>query len=323
MRTLSAPLALIAAACLAVAGVAPVMAQDVEPEAPTTEQNAASAPGSPEESITFVDTEGVPRGTITVREMADPFTDFDPARPPPEGQRYLQLIVTFEAAEDQSFGADPAGVVLLDQDGYLHTPSWVPRPAGAMPPDVQSQTLSPYDRVSGSITYQVPADASVVRILYRSESTRLITVSVPGHDGAPAVGEPRVVRGADRTELGTATVRALADPYLDFEPTRPPAEGARYVLLTMVFEAAPDAALWADPSGLFVQDDTGRLHYPSHVPRPAGELMQDLDRQPLSPEDRVSGMVGYQVPLGVAIERVLYSPEWNRFLSLAEVEAAD
>ena len=40
---------------------------------------------------------------------------------------------------------------------------------------------------------------------------------------------------------------------------------------------------------------------------------------PLSPGDRISGFVGYALPEGVAPDLVLYSPEYDRFLPLADL----
>ena len=40
------------------------------------------------EPVPFIDAEGNQLGTVTIRGFEDPFTEFDPARPPAEGQRY-------------------------------------------------------------------------------------------------------------------------------------------------------------------------------------------------------------------------------------------
>ena len=44
-------------------------------------------------------------------------------------------------------------------------------------PDLQSQNLAPFDRVSGVIPYVLPADASIVRIVYRGDGSRFMTLS--------------------------------------------------------------------------------------------------------------------------------------------------
>ncbi len=175
--------------------------------------------------VPYLDAEGNQLGTILIREFADPFTEFDPAGPPAEGQRYAVLTVTFEAAEDQAFPTDPYQVQLLDSNGYLHYSSWVPRPADATVPDLQSQNLAPFDRVSGVIPFVLPADASIARVIYRGDGSRFMTLSDLADAGAVAVGEPRTVTDAEGTALGSVTVREVMDPFADFDPNSPARRG--------------------------------------------------------------------------------------------------
>lgn len=274
-----------------------------------------------DESVPYLDAEGKQLGTITIREVADPYADFEPTRPPAEDQRYVLLTVTFEAAEDQAFPTDPRQIQLQDAGGYLYFPSGVPRPADSVVPELQSQNLAPFDRVSGVVGYVLPVDADIVRILYRGDGSRLMSIAAPSATGAVAIGEAKAFTDAEGTPLGSITVREVADPYTGFEPSRPPAEGQRYMLLTMAFEAAEDQAMYADPRAVYVVDSNGTFYRPAQVPRPAGELLQDLDLQPLSPADRISGVVGYQIPADVALDSIVYGSEGNRFVPLADVAA--
>ncbi len=271
------------------------------------------------EPVPYLDPEGTELGAITIREIADPYAEFEPTRPPAEGQRYALLTVTFEAAEDQTFPTDPRLIQLQDSAGYLHFPGSVPRPADATLPELQSQVLAPFDRVSGVVGYVLPAEADIVRILYRGDGSRLMPIAAPGATGAVAIAEAQTLADAEGTPLGSITVREMADPYTDFEPTRPPAEGQRYVLLTAVFEAAEDQALYADPRAIYVVDRNGTVYRPAQVPRPAGELLQNLELQPLSPADRISGVVGYQVPADAVLDSIVYESETNRFVPIADI----
>ena len=281
----------------------------------------ATPAAAQDEPVPYLDVEGTQLGTITIRDVADPFVDFEPTRPPAEGQRYALLTATFEAAEDQAFPTDPRQIQLQDTAGYLYSPTSVPRPADVVVPELQSQNLAPLDRVSGVVGYVLPADAEIVRILYRGDGSRLMPIAAPGATGAVAIGEPKAFADAEGTPLGTITVRDVADPYADFDPSRPPAEGQRYVLLTVAFEAAEDQALYADPRVVYIVDRQGTFYRPSRVQRPAGELLQDLDIQPLSPADRVSGVVGYQIPVDVVLDSIVYGSEGNRFVPLADLAA--
>jgi hypothetical protein len=271
------------------------------------------------EPVPFVDAEGNQLGTVTIRGLEDPFTDFDPARPPAEGQRYALLTVTFQAAEDQAFSADPRQVQLRDTAGNIYTQTTLPRTADAVMPDLASQALAPDDRISGVIGYVLPADATVGTIVYRGDGSRLLPISEPAPSGAVAVGEPRALTDPAGTQLGTITVRDAMDPYVGHEPTRPPAEGQRYVLLDVAFEALEDQAMVANPDALHLLAADGSLIRPAAVPRPEGEVLQGLERQPLSPSDRVSGAVGFVIPSGLVIDGIVYWPDSWRIIPLVDL----
>lgn len=293
--------AFLASAALALAVAGPVAGQD----------------GS--EAVPYTDDAGNQLGTILIRDFADPYTEHDPGGPPAEGQRYAMLTMTFEAAEDQAFATDPYQVQLLDSNGYLYYPNWVPRPPDAVVPDLQSQNLAPFDRVSGVISYVLPADAQVVRILYRGDGRRLMSLQELGATGSVAVGEPRPIADAAGITYGGVTVREVMDPFVDHDPGSPPPEGQRYVGLDAAFEAAEDQAIYAAPGGVGLVDTTGRTYYPKWVPRPQPYLLQDVEATPLSPGDRVSGFLGYVVPQDAQITSVVYNPESNRFLPIADL----
>ncbi len=281
---------------------------------------AAPALGQEEAApIPYLDAEGNQLGTILIREIADPFTGFDPASPPAEGQRYVMLTATFEAAEDQSFPADPYQVQLLDANGSLYYSAWVPRPPEDKLPDLQGQTLAPFDRVSGAIPFVVPADASLSRIIYRGDGSRLMTLAELGEAGSVAVGEPRALSTREGTDLGSVTVREVNDPFTGFDPASPPAAGQRFVGLDVAFEAAADQAMWAYPASVMLLGSDGVLYWPSWVPRPQPYLLQDAQSTPLSPGDHVSGFVGYALPEAVTVDAIFYNPEYDRYLPLADL----
>jgi hypothetical protein len=91
----------------------------------------------------------------------------------------------------------------------------------------------------------------------------------------------------------------------------------RYVLLTAAFEAAPDQTLNVDPNGITLQDTNGMLYNASWVPRPPEDIVPDLQSQLLAPGDRISGRIGFSVPVGAELAAVQWAPESNRFIPLA------
>lgn len=268
-------------------------------------------------AVPFTDSAGVTHGTVMVKAITDPFTDIDPASPPPEGQHFVLLTVVFEAAEDQSLTADPYQVVLQDSDGYLRWGTWVPRVQPVTVPDLQNQALAPGDRISGVIGYLVPDRATTAAILYSPEWNRWIPLMRGAATPGPAVGDAVPATDAAGVVHGTATIRELSDPYTGHDPNQPPAEGMRYVLLTVAFEAAEDQTLNVDPYGIVLQDANGMLYNTAWVPRPPEDTMPDLQAQLLSPGDRVSGRVGFSVPVGAELVAVQWAPESNRFVPLA------
>lgn len=295
------PAAVLGSMALALTVVAPVFGQE----------------GS--EATPYYDDAGSQLGTILIRGFVDPFTEHAPGSPPAEGQRYAMLTLTFEAAEDQAFATDPYQVQLLDADGYVYYPSRVPRPPEATVPELQSQTLSPFDRVSGVIPYVLPADADVVRIVYRGDGRRMMSIMELGEAGTVAVGEPRTIGDAAGVTYGSVTIREVMDPFVDHEPGSPPPEGQRYVALHAAFEAAEDQAIYATPGSVALVAADGRMFSPTWVPRPRPYLLQDVQSTPLSPGDRVSGFLGYVVPQDVQLDAVVYNPESNRYLLVVEL----
>ncbi len=306
----------IVMATVMLAGGLPVMAQDASPSP------ADSPPPvtSPEGGTPYVDADGVTHGTVTIRSVADPYTEFDPTYPPAEGERYVLLDVVFEAAADQPFWADPYAIVLQDAEGYLRWSSSLPRVQPVTLPDFQSQTMGPGDRLSGAIGFKVPTGAVSDAVLYLPESERMITLSTFTQAEPRPVGTEVEVADAAGVSHGTVTVRAIRDPYTEFDPAQPPAEGTRYVLATVVFQAAIDQQLGFDPWQIVLQDENGRFIRPSRVPRPAEDIVPDLQAQVLAPDDRSSGYVGYNVPADTRITSVLWAPEAGRFIRIADVD---
>ena len=177
-----------------------------------TAQDGQPAVGTP---VTYVDPDGIIRGEVTVREVTDPFTGHDPSSPPAAGMRYVHLIATFQAAIDQTLEAQPWQIVLQDTDGFLYSSAYVPRPpcrSGAEPPcesgdadipDLQGQTMAPDNRILGAITYVIPAEATLDRVVYQPSFDRLIELADLGGGGGPALGDPVTYTAADGSSATT------------------------------------------------------------------------------------------------------------------------
>lgn len=277
-------------------------------------QDTGQGIGTP---IPYTDTDGITHGTVTVKQMEDPFTGFEPSSPPADGMRYVELQVVFEAADDQTFDAEPYQIALQDTQGFTWAPGYVPRPADAPIPDFQGQTMSPGNRISGMIGFVVPDAAVIDHILYIPTSSRQIVLTdlVPG--GGPAAGT--AVTYTDAKGSTASIVTTIADPFTGFDPNYPPADGKRYVLLTTVFENTGALPFVANPYHVAIRDADGNLYQSANVPRSPDALPPLLESQTLSPGDRISGAIGFVVPAAATLAQVQYAPESSRFVQLVDL----
>ena len=86
--------------------------------------------------------------------------------------------------------------------------------------------MAPDNRISGAITYVVPAEATLDRVVYQPASDRLIELADLGGGGGPALGDPVTYTARGRLERTVST--QLVDP---FTATRPGVSAAGGVAL--------------------------------------------------------------------------------------------
>jgi hypothetical protein len=274
---------------------------------------AQDAPAGAE--VTFTGDDGVVHGTVQIKEFHDPFQDFDPGHPAEAGQRYVGLVAVYTAADDQTFDTNPYWIVVRDTNGYLYTPTYVPRPADVIIPDLQSQTLAPGNRISGFLGYTLPADAVVQDVLYLPSSYRSIPLLQVGDASGPPLGSPVPFTATDGSQA-TITLQ-LTDPAAGISST--PAEGSRYVGLTAVFENTGSTVYDAQPNELYLRTATGDLYYLVGVSREDVSTLPDLGSQTLAPGDRVTGFIAYQIPADATVVAVDYWPESGRRAMVADL----
>jgi hypothetical protein len=280
-----------------------------------TAQGGPAALGTP---VTIVDPEGIIRGEVTVREIVDPFTEHEPSAPPPEGMRYVLLVVTFQAALDQQLDAQPYQVVLQDTDGYLYSTQFIPRPEDAVLPDLQGQLMAPDNRISGAITYHVPADATIDRIVYQPSFDRFVELADLTPGTGPALGDATTYTDALGASVTVST--QLIDPFTAIDPAYPPAEGMRFVVAHPVFENSGELPFYADPYDVVLRDTGGQLYNITTVYQPEGFTVPPLEAQTMSPGDRISGYLGFQVPVDAQLADLMYFPESSRLVTLADLD---
>lgn len=263
--------------------------------------------------------EGDALGSIAVTEVADPYEAFDPNSPPEPGSRYVALTVAFDADAGERFDIEPRSIVLQDDAGFLWNQSSFVVPDDAVVPELSSDTLAPGSRVSGVVVFPVPDERAPARVFYQPESSRLVDLADLSNMPAPTVGESVPLVDSEGG-TGSVTVTEVADPFEAFDATQPPPVDARYVLVTLAYENTGDGRFFIEPFGLVLRDADGNLWSSTSVTRPdESEIVPDLNRTQLAPGDRLSGVVGFVVPVGVEPNGVYAAPTSGQLVLLADI----
>jgi hypothetical protein len=126
-------------------------------------------------------------------------------------------------------------------------------------------------------------------------------------------------------EHGVVTVTEVIDPFTDFDEGYEPAEGARYVVIYVSFEATGEKSFEADPYDLLLRDTEGFLWSPASVNRGSEPEVPDAQSQTLASGNRISGAVGFVIPEDAPLAEVFYQPESGHVILLADIaeDAAD
>jgi hypothetical protein len=272
-------------------------------------------------AVPVTDEEGGDVGSITVTEVIDPFTDFDPAYSPEEGGRYVAVNVAFDADAGNRFEISPYTIVLQDDAGFLWNQASMPLAEDALIPELSSQTLGPGSRVTGVVGFVVSEGSEPARVLYQPESSRLIPLLNLTGEEPPALGESVSIVDSEGGS-GSVTVSEVVDPFEDVDPSQTPPEGGRFVMVTLVYENTSDGRFFVEPYGLLLRDANGDLWSATSVTRlEETELVPDLTSAQLAPGDRLSGAVVFVVPEGTGLAGIYTSPVSGQLLQLADLES--
>lgn len=281
---------------------------------------AAQEPDTVGAAVPVADADGLPIGSITVTEVSDPFTEFDPAYPPEAGSRYVALTVAFDADAGARFDIAPWTIVLQDAAGFLWDQSSIVLPDEALVPELSSQTLAPGSRVTGLVGFVLPEGSAPARVYYQPESSRLVPLADLLGEDAPNLGDAVAIVDSEGGS-GTVTVAELTDPFEAVEPGQSPPEGARFVFVTLIYENSGAGRFFVEPSGLLLRDANGGLWSATSVSRPdETEIIPDLTRAQLAPGDRLSGAAVFAVPEGTGVAGIYTSPVSGQLIQLADLE---
>jgi hypothetical protein len=304
---------LLVALLFACSLLVPGLAIGTEPTA-LARQDAAS--GSP---VPVNNAEGVTVGSITVTDVADPFTDFDPNYAPEAGSRYVAVTVAFDADAGQRFDIQPSSIVLQDDQGFIVNQAYISLPSDAQIPIVSSQTLSPGSRITGLVVFALPEGRTPGRVFLQPQGSQFVLLADLSHAPRPGIGETVAITDSAGGN-GTVTVEAVTDPFEELAPDQAPPEGSRFVAATLVFENTSDGRFVIEPYGITLQDATGVLWSSTYADRPdEAKLVPDITSAPLAPGDRLSGEIFFAVPVGVDLAGLYLSPNYGQYLEIADL----
>jgi hypothetical protein len=272
-------------------------------------------------AVPVTDEEGTAVGSITVTEVIDPFTEFDPAYPPEAGGRYVAVNVAFDADAGNRFDIAPSDIVLQDDAGFLWNQASMELAEDVLIPELSSQTLGPGSRVTGVVGFVVPEGRTPAQVLYQPESSRLISLLNVTGEEPPAPGESVAIVDSEGGS-GSVTVSEVVDPFEDVDPSQAAPEDGRFVMVTLVYENTSDGKFFVEPYGLLLRDANGNLWSATSVTRlEESELVPDITSAQLAPGDRLSGAVIFVVPEGTDLAGIYTSPVSGQLIQLADLES--
>ena len=281
--------------------------------------NPASAKQAASTGTVISNSSGNPVAEISVDSITDPFEGYDASSGPPRGFRFVMVTVTITNTGDQPYQGYSYGLSLVDQDGFLATPTYVYRTDMSVP-DLVTDPVEPGASITGALFYQVLSDAEIASIVFQPDYTQFYLLASNGD--APEAGAPVTILGEEGGEAGSVTVSDVTDPYTDVDPSYGAPRGYHYAAATITFENTSTRPISVDPSAFVLIDDQGFASGPSGAYRGDAPDVPDLAYADLAPGDTVTGVVTYQVFNEAVPARIIYSSGGTQFVTLAVLDTA-
>lgn len=177
------------------------------------------------EPVSLLGDDGSEIGTVTIDEVTDPMTDFDPNYAAPRGYHYVSVTVTFENTSSRPITVDPSAIDFIDADGYISSYYGVYRTAEAIEamPDITYADLAPGESITGVISYTIFNASAPAWLVLSGSGTQFVVLStfdstpvipaiadIPTESAAP-VTTPEVDETATVGETATATAELSAE----------------------------------------------------------------------------------------------------------------
>lgn len=138
---------------------------------------------------------------------------------------------------------------------------------------------------------------------------------------APSIGTAVPFIGTEGGTLAQITVEAVEDPFQDYDPNTSPRRAHHFVLLTISVENTGNRPFSFDPNAVAIQDDEGFLARPLYLPRTEESMaaLPDYPAGEIPPGDTSSGVLAFEVLNGTALLNVVYQPDADRLVVLADL----
>lgn len=140
--------------------------------------------------------------------------------------------------------------------------------------------------------------------------------------GADAgIGTAVPVIGTEGGEVARITVTEIEDPFEDYDPGAEPERSYHYVLLHLDVENTGSRPYTFDAYGVTLQDAEGFLYQQTFVSRPEDQATADPEftGEEIEAGDVASGVIGYQILNGAELVRVVFQPQFDRLIFLADL----
>ena len=261
---------------------------------------------------------GATVGSITVTDVVDPFTDFDPNYAPEEGSRYVAVTVAFDADAGQRFDIQPSSIVLQDDQGFIVNQAYISLPSDALSRSSPRRRSRPVVASLASSSFPSPR-RDPARVFLQPQGNQLVLLADLSNAPNPAIGEAVAIHDAEGGS-GTVTVhgrhRSLRGPGsrsgtargLPVRRRHPRfREHRRWPLCHRALRHHVARRYW----GLLELDlrlSAGRSD------RRSGHY----ERQ-LAAGDRLSGEIFFAVPVGVDLAGLYASPTYGQYIEIADL----
>ena len=291
--------------------------------APAAAQDSASTGPNLGEPANIYDNTGEPIGTVTVMEITDPYSDFDVMNSPPaRGYRWVIATVTFEAGT-RPMPLNTSGFVMIDTAGFSVYQGYYYQnsdEAAKYPPFTVSEVPAG-EKITGSVFFQVFYEEKPAIIEYSPVYEQII-VAVDLREAKVAPGDVTSWTTTDGSTIGEISVAGVIDPFEDYDSSYPPQRGFRYVSVAIAFTNTGTRPVQLSSYSFSAIDHEGFYVGSSGIYRTPESTasIPDLPYDPVPAGSSVSGIVTFLMINGATLKEVIFSPQSDRRIRIAEYD---